>query len=107
MASQSFLQKVYERAAKIPEGKVLTYGQLAQMAGSPRAARAVGMCMSKNRDTKAVPCHRVVAADGRLTGYSMGEGVKTKKEMLMKEGVVFEGEKVNLEISQWKIDNES
>ena len=75
---KSFLQKVYKVAAKSPEGKVLTYGQLARLAGSPRAARAVGMCMSKNRDIKAVPCHRVVAADGKLTGYSIGDGVKTK-----------------------------
>jgi O-6-methylguanine DNA methyltransferase len=102
---KTFLQKVYEIAAKIPAGKVLTYGQLARLAGSPRAARAVGMCMSKNRDTKAVPCHRVVAADGKLTGYSMGDGIETKREMLMREGVVFTGEKVNLELSQWKTGN--
>ena len=66
----TFTEKVYKIAAKIPKGKVATYGQLAKMAGKPRAARAVGMCMKHNPDMKVVPCHRVVASDGKLTGYS-------------------------------------
>lgn len=79
-----------------------TYGQLAKMAGSPRAARAVGMCMKHNPDMKIVPCHRVVGSDGKLTGYSSGDGIATKKKMLLKEGVVFKGERVDLTRSQWK-----
>ena len=97
----NFRQKVYEIASKIPKGKVLTYGQLARLAGSPRAARAVGGCMSQNRDTARVPCHRVVAADGKLTGYSLRDGIKTKKELLLNEGVAFNGERVDLKTSQW------
>jgi len=97
----TFKDKVYKVAAKIPKGKVATYGQLARLAGSPRAARAVGMCMKENPDKKIVPCHRVVASDGSLTGYNFGKGIPTKKAMLKKEGVVFKGEKVDLKISNW------
>lgn len=97
-----FSEKIYKIAAKIPKGKVATYGQLAKMAGSPRAARAVGMCMKHNPDMKIVPCHRVVASDGKLTGYSAGSGIATKKKILLKEGVAFKGDRVDLTRSGWK-----
>jgi methylated-DNA-protein-cysteine methyltransferase-like protein len=97
----SFFEKVHKAVQKIPKGKVATYGQIAQIAGSPRAFRAVGMCMRNNPDTKITPCHRVVASDGSLTGYAYG-GVSKKKELLMKEGVKFKGDKVDLTISQMK-----
>lgn len=97
-----FREKVYSIAKQIPQGKVVTYGQLARLAGSPRAARAVGMCMKTNPDMKTIPCHRVVASDGRLTGYSAGEGVTTKKQILLKEGVSFVNDRVNLTTSQWQ-----
>src|SRR5690242_17230913 len=98
---QSFREKVYEILRHVPKGKVATYGQLAELAGSPGAARAVGMCMKINPDAPRTPCHRVVASNGKLTGYSAGEGVKTKKQMLLDEGVKFTGDKVNLIMSQW------
>lgn len=97
----TFSEKVYHWAGKIPKGKVATYGQLAKLAGSPRAARAVGMCMRNNPDKKVTPCHRVVAASGSLTGYAFG-GVEAKKEILIKEGVVFVSNKVDLKKSGWK-----
>ncbi len=96
-----FQEKVHKLAQKIPKGKVATYGQLAQMAGSPGAARAVGMCMKTNPDRDITPCHRVVASDGKLTGYAFGKGVSTKKEILLKEGVGFVGDRVDLKTSQW------
>lgn len=96
-----FRQKVYELCRQIPKGKVVTYGQLARLAGSPGAARAVGMCMKQNPDAPKTPCHRVVASDGKLTGYSAGEGLSTKKKMLLAEGVMFKGERVDLIQSQW------
>lgn len=96
-----FKQRVYELCRAIPKGKVATYGGLAQLAGSPGAARAVGMCMKTNPDAPHTPCHRVVAADGSLTGYSAGEGVTTKKAMLLAEGVIFQGDKVDLSQSVW------
>lgn len=97
-----FTDKVYKIVANIPKGKVMTYGQVAKAAGSPHAARAVGMAMRNNPNAPIVPCHRVVASDGRLTGYSAGEGVKTKKEMLIHEGVQFIGDRVNLKESQYR-----
>ena len=97
----AFTQKVYDLARNIPEGKVATYGQLAALAGNPKAARAVGMAMRTNPDIPATPCHRVVASDGALTGYSAGYGIPTKKKLLLSEGVTFRGEKVDLLASQW------
>lgn len=97
-----FREKVYQLCRQIPQGKVATYGQLAQMAGYPKAARAVGMFMATNPDAPATPCHRVVASNGALTGYSAGEGIKTKITMLLKEGVKFKGMKVDLAQSQWQ-----
>ena len=98
----TFRQKVYEIAKRIPSGKVATYGQLAKLAGSPNAGRAVGMFMKQNPDLSAIPCHRVVARNGDLTGYSAGNGIATKKEKLQKEGVSFIKERVNLSVSCWK-----
>jgi O-6-methylguanine DNA methyltransferase len=98
----SFREKIYDLARKIPKGKVATYGQLAELAGSPGAARAVGMCMKTNPNAPHTPCHRVVASNGKLTGYSAGEGVKTKKQMLLEEGIKFTGDRVNLVASQWQ-----
>jgi methylated-DNA-[protein]-cysteine S-methyltransferase len=96
-----FQSRVYQMTKRIPAGKVATYGQLAELVGSPGAARAVGMCMKSNKHAPIIPCHRVVAADGKLTGYSAGKGVPTKKEMLHHEGVHFVGENVDLVKSQW------
>jgi len=97
-----FKNTVYAVAAAIPAGKVATYGQIAELAGYPGAARAVGMCMRTNKDTKTVPCHRVVGSTGALTGYAYGNGLSTKKKMLQKEGVSFKGERVDLAISRWQ-----
>lgn len=101
MLSQ-FKQNVYNITRQIPKGKVATYAQIARLAGNPKAARAVGMCMRTNPDVPATPCHRVVASDGRLTGYSAGAGLFTKSEMLLAEGVHFIRDKVDLSQSQWQ-----
>ena len=81
--SSSFREKVYRVVKKIPTGKVLTYGQVALRAGSPRAARAVGSILAKNYDPK-IPCHRVVRSDGGLGKYNRGS--QRKKELLKQEG---------------------
>ena len=98
----TFREKIYQLTNKIPKGKVATYGQLAEMAGSPGAARAVGMCMKTNPNAPHTPCHRVVASNGSLTGYSAGKGVTTKRQMLIDEGVFFKGNKVDLRLSLWQ-----
>jgi len=99
---QSFFSKVYDITKQVPKGKVVTYSQLARLAGSPKAACAVGMCMKTNPNAPHTPCHRVVAVDGSLTGYSAGNGISTKRQMLLDEGVQFNGAKVNLALSQWQ-----
>jgi len=98
----SFRERVHAIVAKIPKGKVATYGQVAKLAGAPGAARGVGACMRTNKDTKSVPCHRVVGASGKLTGYAYGSGIGTKKKLLEKEGVAFKGGAVDLAKSGWK-----
>src|SRR5258708_1594779 len=98
----TFKDKVYEITKKIPKGKVATYGQIARLAGSPHAARAVGMAMKMNPNAPVVPCHRVVASDGSLVGYSGIGGVKGKKKMLIEEGVIFKGNKVDLKASLYQ-----
>ena len=96
-----FAEKVRAVVAKIPKGKVATYGQIARLAGRPRAARAVGQLMAKNKDTNKCPCHRVVGAGGALVGYAF-DGVSMKRKKLIDEGVSFSGARVNLKTSLWK-----
>lgn len=96
-----FTDTVYKITRQIPSGKVVTYGQLAKMAGRPGAARAVGMCMRNNPNIPSTPCHRVVGSNGALVGYAGGSGLPSKKDLLLKEGVVFRGDKVDLKQSQW------
>lgn len=98
---KTFREKIYDLTKQIPKGKVATYGQLAGLAGSPGAARAVGMLMKTNAHPEIIPCYKVVASDGSLTGYSVGKGVITKKEKLLHDGVKFTNDKVDLKTSQW------
>lgn len=98
---QTFSERVYAATAKIPEGKVATYGQIARLAGRPRAARAVGQLMARNKNPKKVPCHRVVASAGALTGYAF-HGISAKRAKLIDEGVSFRGMRVNLASSLWQ-----
>lgn len=98
-----FKEKVYKITNQIPKGKVATYGQIAKMAGKPKAARAVGVLMKTNPNAPQTPCHRVVAQDGSLTGYSGKGGIKQKRQMLTSEGVVFKKDKVDFKVSQWKV----
>lgn len=81
----TFSRRVVEELRKIPYGTTVTYAELAALAGSPRAARAVGRVMASNRLPLIVPCHRVVGAHGAMTGYSGGEGISTKQWLLQHE----------------------
>lgn len=83
----NFSEKVYEAVKKIPAGKVATYGQIAAMAGNPRAARAVGGALHKNPYEGVVPCHRVVNAAGRLAPNFAFDGPMEQKIRLEAEGV--------------------
>jgi len=89
-----FGNKVYSVVKKIPHGKVLTYKQVARLAGRPRAWRAVGNILNKNPDPKTIPCHRVIKSDGSVDGYRYG--IKKKTSLLKKEGVVVKNGRVVL-----------
>lgn len=77
-----FTGRVLEALRAVPFGATLTYGELALRAGNPRAARAAGSAMAVNPLPIVIPCHRVIAAGGRLGGYSGGGGVRTKEWLL-------------------------
>lgn len=82
-----FHRRVYEAARTVPAGTTVTYGELAALAGRPGAARAVGQALGRNPFPVVVPCHRVVAAGGRIGGFSAPGGTTTKQRMLAAEGV--------------------
>jgi len=77
-----FREKVYQVVKKIPRGKILSYKEVARLAGKPKAWRAVGNILNKNRDPR-IPCHRVIRSDGKIGGFRSGQ--KRKMELLKKE----------------------
>jgi len=83
--------RVLAAVRRIPPGRVATYGDVAAAAGVPRAARAVGNIMKGCR-APGVPCHRVIAAGGRLGGYGGSEGLK--RALLVAEGVIVAGRRI-------------
>lgn len=85
-AVPEFHRRVYEIARAIPPGRTLTYGEVAVLAGSPGAARAVGQALARNPFAPVVPCHRILAAGAKPGGFSAGGGVATKLRLLAIEG---------------------
>ena len=85
---------VWNRIAKIPKGKILTYQQLANEIGYPKSVRAVASACGKNPCVLKIPCHRVVRKDGGLGGYSAKGGIKTKRYLLEEEGHKFIKDKI-------------
>jgi methylated-DNA-[protein]-cysteine S-methyltransferase len=81
-----FTERVLLELARIPFGETATYAELAARAGNPKAARAVGMTMNRNRIPIVLPCHRVIGADGSLVGYA--GGLDRKVALLRLEGVL-------------------
>lgn len=81
-----FQRQVLLAARQVPRGKVATYGQIARNIGRPRAARAVGQALGRNPVPVVIPCHRVIASDGSLGGYSGGGGLASKRLLLQLEG---------------------
>ena len=78
--NSDFKNRVFSVVTKIPEGSVLTYKEVAEKAGSPKAFRAVGNILNKNYDIN-IPCHRVIRSDGSFGGYNRGE---FKKQEILK-----------------------
>jgi methylated-DNA-[protein]-cysteine S-methyltransferase len=79
-----FHEAVLHELARVPYGRVDTYGHLAALVGRPKAARAVGTVMNRNPIPIVLPCHRIVGANGSLTGYA--GGLPTKRHLLELEG---------------------
>jgi len=77
-----FAKTVAEAVRHISYGETRSYGEIAELAGRPRAARAVGRVMAQNRTTLVVPCHRVLGSNGALGGFSAVDGVATKRRLL-------------------------
>lgn len=86
-AATGFQKKVWSETARIPYGRVKTYGWIAGRIGMPRASRAVGTALGRNPLPIIIPCHRVLREDGGLGGFSAAQGVALKKKLLVLEGV--------------------
>ena len=86
----SVFEKIYEVVKGIPKGRVATYGQVALLAGNPRWARVVGYALHNNPSPETIPCHRVVNREGKVADAFVFGGGNVQRELLEKEGVIFE-----------------
>ena len=87
----SFIESVHSVCKRIPKGKVSTYSEIAKAIGKPKACRAVGNALNRNR-SKNVPCHRVIRSDRSIGGFA--RGAKAKEKLLREEGVAITKGKV-------------
>jgi methylated-DNA-[protein]-cysteine S-methyltransferase len=95
-AGTPFQLAVWRALCDIPVGETISYGELARRIGSPKAVRAVGLANGANPVGLIAPCHRVIGADGRLTGY--GGGLHRKRWLLRHEGAAFREEQAEPEL---------
>lgn len=89
-AITEFQRKVYLELLNVPAGQTITYGELAKQIGC-KSAQAVGQALRRNPFAPAVPCHRVIAADGSMCGFNghrKGEQIEKKKKLLQEEGAL-------------------
>lgn len=102
---KDFFQRVYFIVAKIPEGKVATYGQIARLMGEPRSARIVGWAVKAAPSESHLPCHRVVNRLGELAPeYAFGSK-QLQRDILKSEGITFKKDgSINLKKHLWKAD---
>ena len=89
LSGTEFQIKVWKEISKIPYGETRTYKDLAIAIGKPNSSRAVANACGKNPYSPDIPCHRVIRSDGLIGGYSGLGGIKRKKELLVKEGIIF------------------
>lgn len=96
MKDSKIKTKIYNAVRTIPKGKVATYKQIAEIAGNPKLARAVGNALHRNPDHSSIPCHRVVSSKGTLSkAYAFGE-LEGQKKFLQEEGLEVTDGKVDL-----------
>ena len=96
LVTDSPTKRIYEAVKKIPKGHVATYSKVAEMAGNPRMARAVGNALHKNPDPEHIPCFRVVNAKGELAGEFAFGGAGEQAKLLEADGIEVEDGKVDL-----------
>lgn len=97
----SFYDRVYKAVCMIPKGKVATYGQIALLAGSPKASRVVGYALHVNPRPGVIPCHRVVNRFGGMAPSFAFGGSDAQQRLLEGEGVVVKDGAVNLKEYRW------
>ena len=107
MAMGPMYERIYEVVKRIPRGCVATYGQVAALAGIPRAPRVVGNALHVNPYRGVVPCHRVVNAKGELSGAFAFGSYDAQKRLLEAEGVTVINFRVDLREYQWREKEES
>ena len=103
LISDNPTKRIYEVVKKIPKGKVATYGQVAELAGDKRMARAVGNALHKNPDPDNIPCFRVVNAKGELAGEFAFGGAGEQAKLLEADGIKVVDGRVDLEKYQWRL----
>lgn len=96
LVTDSPSKRIYEAVKKIPRGKVATYGQVAELAGDRKMARAVGNALHKNPDPDTIPCYRVVNAKGELAGKFAFGGADVQAKLLEADGIEVIDDKVDL-----------
>lgn len=89
LAGTDFQQAVWREISSIKHGQTLSYGEIARRIGKPKASRAVGAAVGANPIPLIVPCHRVMGASGKITGYSGGDGIPTKRKLLAMEHIEY------------------
>ena len=96
LVTDSPTRRIYEAVKKIPRGKVATYGQVAEMAGNKKMARAVGNALHKNPDPEHIPCYRVVNSKGELSGAFAFGGADEQANRLRADGIAVINNRVDL-----------
>ena len=104
LVTDSPSKRIYEAVKKIPRGKVATYGQVAELAGDKKMARAVGNALHRNPDPEHIPCYRVVNAKGELAGAFAFGGANVQEQLLAADGILVVDNKVDLAKYQMNIE---
>jgi methylated-DNA-[protein]-cysteine S-methyltransferase len=89
LSGTDFQKAVWHEISSIKHGQTLSYGEIAHRIGKPKASRAVGAAVGANPIPLIVPCHRVMGASGKITGYSGGDGIPTKRKLLALEKIEY------------------
>ena len=103
LVTDSPSKRIYEAVKKIPRGKVATYGQVAELAGDKKMARAVGNALHRNPDPEHIPCYRVVNAKGELAGAFAFGGANVQEQLLAADGIMVVDGRADLETYGMKL----